>query len=771
MHHAGDNTARKIQNSKIFLRFCTCISCYTIDMSDHPYTLFDSAESVGSEPLASRMRPLSLDEFAGQGHILGPGRLLRRAIQADQLSSIIFSGPPGTGKTTIAMLIAGTTKSLFLSLNAVLSGVKQLRESIATARENKSLNGRKSILFVDEVHRWNKAQQDALLPWVENGTIVLIGATTENPYFEVNSALVSRSRVFQLLPLTDDDLKIIGEQALRTPIRGYGEYDISFEAGAMEHLVRIADGDARSLLNAIQLAVETTPDSFPPPKGESIFISLQSAEESIQKKALLYDKEGDYHFDTISAFIKSIRGSDPDAALYWMARMLQAGEDPRFIFRRMLIAASEDVGLADPAAITVVESAASAFDRVGMPEGRFFLAQAALYLAVAEKSNSTLAFFDAINYVENEKDNGVPSHLKDANRDQKGFGHGEGYMYPHAYRDHWVAQQYLPGPMQGKMFYQPGSLGYEGTISARIHKRRETQINTMFEDTPPEVLTFSPPDKKSDLWLKRMSSGQDQNLRKIRNTLFELASPRRFNTIAVQDSGSGLLVWEALRRVPEGGVWCLLPGQKDHDLVSHYIKTLEELQKPVLFDGDFRTLLHKSNDVPQFDYFLGRNVLTRESDKKAALTILFNLLTGIGELLLSEVVPSMSQRLSGLIKPDDLNTDLLHRYRTAEDDVFAAAKNPLVNWGPGDIEKCCLAAGFDSTTIDLQKLTEKRIMNSANIEMWFDTSAGDENYGSVIAQTLTVEEIENIKTLLLRHVTNREIYWEITVLFLKACKG
>jgi putative ATPase len=306
------------------------------------------------QPLAARMRPRNLEEYVGQGHILAPGRLLWRAIQTDRLGSLIFYGPPGTGKTTLAKVIAGHTKSHFASLNAVLSGVKDIREVIEQAKNRRKFQEAKTILFVDEVHRWNKAQQDALLPWVENGTFVLIGATTENPYFEVNSALVSRSRIFQLLPLTEADLKDIAYGALDDSKRGYGQFPITLEPEALDHLIATCEGDARSLLNALELAVEGS-GSFPPGPGDRITIDVAAAEESIQRKVVLYDKDGDYHYDTISAFIKSLRGSDPDAALYWLARMVRAGESPRFIFRRMLILASEDVGLADPLAIGVVK--------------------------------------------------------------------------------------------------------------------------------------------------------------------------------------------------------------------------------------------------------------------------------------------------------------------------------------------------------------------------------------------------------------------------------
>ncbi len=429
------------------------------------------------QPLAARMRPRTLDEFVGQDSIVGPGRLLRRAIQADQLSSIIFYGPPGTGKTTLARIIANTTQAHFIAINAVLGGVKDIRAAIDIAQERRGMYGQKTILFVDEVHRFNKAQQDALLPHVENGVVILVGATTENPYFEVNKALVSRSRIFQLTSLDDEALRQIARMALADRERGYGHLNVTIDEDALEHLVNVANGDARAVLNALELAVETT---LPDDNGV-IAVDLTVAEESIQRRAVLYDKEGDAHFDTISAFIKSLRGSDPDAALYWLAKMIYAGEDPRFIFRRMLIFAGEDVGLADPNAIGVVSSCAQAFDRVGLPEGRFHLAQACLYLATAPKSNSSLAFFDALRTVEEEPEGDVPTHLRDGNRDKEGFGHGEGYLYPHAFRDHWVAQQYLPDILQGKTFYNPSDQGYEAGIAEQVARRREAQLAAMVE--------------------------------------------------------------------------------------------------------------------------------------------------------------------------------------------------------------------------------------------------------------------------------------------------
>ena len=435
--------------------------------------LFDASAAQfrsSRAPLADRMRPRTLDEYIGQDHILGPGRLLRRSIEADRVTSVIFYGPPGTGKTTLARIIATTTRSYFRTLNAVLAGVKDIRAAISDAETRLKHHQQRTILFIDEVHRFNKAQQDALLPHVENGTVTFIGATTENPYFEVIKALVSRSRIFELQSLTQDDLRRVAEFALANEERGYGRRNVSIDPAALEHLVSTANGDARSLLNALELAVETTPDGEP--------VSLAVAEESIQKRAVLYDKEGDAHYDTISAFIKSLRGSDPDASMYWMGRMLYAGEDPRFIIRRMLIFAAEDIGLADPRAIQVATSCAQAFEWVGMPEGRFHLAQCCLYLATAPKSNSTYTFFDALKYVENEQSGEVPNPLKDGNRDAEGLGHGKGYHYPHAYHNHYVSQQYLPDDMQGVYFYEPSDVGYERTIKERLDYWRSRDQET-----------------------------------------------------------------------------------------------------------------------------------------------------------------------------------------------------------------------------------------------------------------------------------------------------
>lgn len=443
-------------------------------------------------PLAARMRPRTLEEFIGQEDILGPGKLLRRAIEADRLfSSIILWGPPGTGKTTLAMVIANHTRMHFETLSAVLAGKAELKKVIDDATERRKLYGKRTILFVDEVHRWNKAQQDALLPHVEDGTITLIGATTENPYFEVISALVSRSRVFQLRPLSDENIRRILENALQDKERGYGERLVRLDETALEHLIHVAGGDARNALNALELAVESTP----PGEDGYIHITLEVAQESIQRRAVLYDKDGDAHYDTISAFIKSVRGSDPDAALYWLAKMLYAGEDPRFILRRLIILAGEDIGLADPMGLVVASAAAQAFDYIGLPEGIYPIVEATLYLATAPKSNSAGAYFKAFQLIEQEGKVDVPQHLQDSNRDAVALGHGKGYQYPHMAPEHFLPQQYLPRPLLGTYFYQPSTMGYEAQVKDRLARWREAQRKALnivetraLPDLPEEVI-------------------------------------------------------------------------------------------------------------------------------------------------------------------------------------------------------------------------------------------------------------------------------------------
>jgi putative ATPase len=438
-------------------------------------------------PLAARMRPRILDEYIGQQEIVGPGKLLRRAIEADRLfSSIILWGPPGTGKTTLAMVIANQTKSHFETLSAVLAGKAELREVIDQALERRKLYGTKTILFVDEVHRWNKAQQDALLPHVENGTVTLIGATTENPYFEVIGALVSRSRVFQLRPLMDEDVRQVLMNALHDVERGFGERPVQIDEDALLHLIRVAGGDARNALNALELAVESTPGG----PDKTVHITVEVAQESIQRRAVLYDKDGDAHYDTISAFIKSVRGSDPDAALYWLAKMLYAGEEPRFILRRLIILAGEDIGLADPQGLLVASAAAQAFDYIGLPEGIFPLVEATLYLSTAPKSNSALSYFKAFQLIEQQGITSVPQHLQDKSRDAQALGHGKGYQYPHDAPDHFLPQQYLPRDLLGTYFYQPSTQGYEEKVDERLKLWREAQrkaLGITRSELPPDL--------------------------------------------------------------------------------------------------------------------------------------------------------------------------------------------------------------------------------------------------------------------------------------------
>ena len=441
--------------------------------------LFEHAMNERMEqeaPLAARMRPRTIDEVVGQEHIVGPGRLLRRAIESDRLfSSILLWGPPGTGKTTLARLIAQHTKAQFESISAVLAGVAELRRVIGEAEERRKLYRQRTILFVDEVHRWNKAQQDALLPHVETGMITLIGATTENPYFEVIRALVSRSRIFQLEPLSEQDLGVLIDRALSDTERGFGGRKVFIDPEARQHLIDVSGGDARNVLNALELAVESTLAD----EQEIIHITLDVAQESIQRRALQYDKNGDAHYDTISAFIKSVRGSDPDAALYWLAKMLKAGEDPRFILRRLVILAGEDIGLADPQGLVVAAAAVQAFEFVGMPEGIYPITEATLYLATAPKSNSTGAYYKASQEIDEHGVGPVPIHLMDASRDAKGFGHGQGYQYPHSFPGHFIPQQYLPTNLLGTVFYEPSDQGHEAQIADRLAQWRQAQADEL----------------------------------------------------------------------------------------------------------------------------------------------------------------------------------------------------------------------------------------------------------------------------------------------------
>ena len=422
-------------------------------------------------PLASRLRPTTLDEVVGQQHIVGKDKLLYRAIKADKLSSIIFYGPPGTGKTTLAKVIANTTSAEFMQINATSAGKKDMEEVVAAAKNNQGMYGKKTILFIDEIHRFNKGQQDYLLPFVEDGTIILIGATTENPYFEVNPALLSRSVIFELKKLSTEDIRTLLLRAVNDTEKGMGSYHAQMDDDALEFLADMANGDARAALTAIELGILTTDRS----EDGIIHITLDVASECIQKRVINYDKTGDNHYDTISAFIKSMRGSDPDAAVYYLGRMLYAGEDVKFIARRIMILASEDIGNADPQALQVAVAAAQAVERLGMPEARIVLAQAVTYMASAPKSNSAINAIDkAMRVVQETKTPPVPVHLQDAHYKSAGkLGHGKGYKYAHDYKNHYVKQQYLPDGLTGEVFYEPSENGYEQQIRAYYKKIKE----------------------------------------------------------------------------------------------------------------------------------------------------------------------------------------------------------------------------------------------------------------------------------------------------------
>ena len=725
-----------------------------------------------SEPLAARMRPRTLDEFIGQSHILGPGRLLRRAIQADRLSSLIFYGPPGTGKTTLARVIANTTEAAFVSLNAVLSGVKDIRESVAGAQKRLDFEGRRTILFIDEVHRFNKAQQDALLPSVEAGTVILIGATTENPYFEVNKALVSRSRLFQLRPHTEGELREVVAATLADAERGYGDRRVELDPDALDHLVNVANGDARALLNAIELAVETTPAT-----GGIVRIDREVAEESIQRRAVLYDRDGDAHFDTISAFIKSLRGSDPDAALYWLARMVYAGEDPRFIFRRMIVFASEDIGLADPGALGVVVAAAAAFDYVGLPEGRFALSQAVLHLATAPKSNSTLGFFDALEAVNREREAEVPAHLKDASRDGEGFGHGQGYLYPHAYRDHWVAQQYLPGALQGRVFYQPNELGHERAVRDEVLRRRETQLAALLEQEalgPAEILTMGPPDRARDGWLARVTSGAGQRLASIRDAAFELAPVNRHHLILDLGAASGLLTWEGLRRAPEGQTWAVTETQQEAELLLQMAERLDLLDRPIVLSGSLQDAARlvaeragSERETPRFDVIIARSTGRRQPGGEGPFASIAPLLAEGGVVVVIEPDPDSTQRLHALLPEGALAEPLFAKLREAEEGIYRGAATGAA------LAAAAEAAGLTDPGIRTLNHDVEWTVREKTLERWF-TPKGDDGKRSFIdhlAEALDAAEIEAVRAAFTRHLLGQNLSWRAGTVLVRAVRS
>ena len=461
----------KMQDEKINYSFSFFLRAKTVGIGMDLFEYMRSQNMESEAPLASRLRPTTLDEVVGQQHIVGKDKLLYRAIKADKLSSIIFYGPPGTGKTTLAKVIAHTTSAEFMQINATSAGKKDMEEVITAAKNNQGMYGKKTILFIDEIHRFNKGQQDYLLPYVEDGTIILIGATTENPYFEVNGALLSRSVIFELKKLSKEDIRTLLLRAVSDKEKGMGAYNAAIDDDALEFLADVSNGDARAALTALELGVLTTDRS----EDGIIHITIDVASECIQKRVISYDKSGDNHYDTVSAFIKSMRGSDPDAAVYYLARMLYAGEDVKFIARRIMILASEDIGNADPMALTVAVSAAQAVERIGMPEAQIILAQAVTYMASAPKSNSAVnAISRAMNVVGRTKTPPVPTHLQDAHyKSAEKLGHGLGYKYAHNYKNHYVKQQYLPDGLTDEVFYEPSENGYEATIREYYKKIHE----------------------------------------------------------------------------------------------------------------------------------------------------------------------------------------------------------------------------------------------------------------------------------------------------------
>ena len=747
---------------------------------DELFSVKNEKDSQGLSPLADRMRPRVLEDIVGQDHIVGQGRLLRRAIQADRLSSIILYGPPGTGKTSLAAVIANTTRAAFEKLNAVLAGVKDIREVIDRADDRFRLYSKRTILFVDEVHRWNKAQQDALLPWVENGTVILIGATTENPFFEVNRALVSRSRVFQLKPLDSEGLLETAKRTIGDKERGYGKYSVQFEEGALEHLVEVAGGDARSLLNAIELAVETSLQSpggalqqWPPPEGTEIRVSMEAAEESIQRRALLYDRDGDYHFDTISAFIKSVRGSDPDAALYWLAKMVRAGEDPKFIFRRMIILASEDVGLADPHAVSVVISCAQAFERIGFPEGNFPLSHACLYLATAPKSNTTLAYFDALKEVERE-DAEVPNHLRDDSRDAEGFGHGEGYIYPHAYRDHWAAQQYLPGTLRGRTFYIPSSIGYEGKIRDEVLQKRELQAAIVLgEEMSSELLSWSAASKGREGWFKRLESGRGRLLLNDRDVIFSAAKPKRQDRVLIPMAADGLLLWESIRRCPEGLSAGVVSSPEAREALLSYAKVLDDTEKPQIAVIKDKILPDAKQceeyfSCSQFDHILLRASRLNAKDANINFDILAadakSLLVKNGNFIILCSPPRLGEKISRLLNEECSQNKLAKKLEKAEA-AFFNDTGGVDLWDENELITSLEKQGFTVDTLEIDQ-KEERLITEKDLSAWFNTEQS--RWGSFMEKTLEKEDFSAIEDALRLRISKGPLLWRWKSLCIKS---
>ena len=506
--------------------------------------------------------------------------------------------------------------------------------------------------------------------------------------------------------------------------------------------------------------METTP-----PDSEGVIqINLAVAEASIQKRAVLYDKEGDAHFDTISAFIKSLRGSDPDAALYWLARMIYAGEDPRFIFRRMLILASEDVGLADPQAVVVVNACAQAFDRIGLPEGQYPLAQAALYLATTSKSNRVLGYFDALKAIEQEREAEVPNHLKDANRDREGFGHGAGYAYPHAYRDHWVAQQYLPTPLKGELFYQPSNEGYEGQIRDRIARQREAQFAVLSEGIgfTTEVLSFSPTEPAQERWLQRTLNQTGQQLAHLRQQLFAHTQIQRHHMVLDLQAADGLLTWEALRQTPEGGVYSRVATEEEINTLQNQAQVLPHLSRPVFLQGhlsQLQDILRQQAPQVKFDWIVGRNSLGQESDKGAIVQQLRDCLCPSGQIVLMERLPKDSQRLHQWLSDIQIDPKFYQRWQKAEEAIYAPETgDPLLNWDSLQWRKLFEEAGFE-VRVEMIETVQEMYITPKLLERWFTKNQEHLSYGDRLRQTLSDKDVDRVKGLMQQHLSHQTVRW------------
>lgn len=746
----------------------------------------DSVDSVDLNasrvPLAERLRPKHLSEYIGQKHILAPGKLLRRAIEADKVSSLILYGPPGTGKTTLARVIAEYSNSTFIALNAVLSGVKAIREEVQAAENRLKRFNQSTLLFIDEIHRFNQSQQDALLPWVERGIVTLIGATTENPYFEVNNALNSRSHIFQLQALDEEDLREVLYRALSDP-KAYAHRDIELKEEAVQHWISVVNGDARALLNALELAVESSPNQ------QNLVIDLELAEASIQERAVLYDREGDTHFDTLSAYIKSMRGSDPDAALYWLAKMVYAGEPPRHIFRRLLIFASEDVGLAWSQGLAIVESCAAAFDRVGMPEGRFHLAHATLAMATAPKSNSTLGFFDAYSAVQNEEHSSVPNHLKDANRDGEAFGHGKGYLYPHAYQNHWVAQDYLPKTLQGKLFYQPSNQGDEAQIQLRVKIKREAQLEGMVSNGTQipfiDIKSASPHESALEKWVERAMGQVSDELAQVRDSLFKQAQLKRSDLVLDLNAGGGLLTWPATRYCLDGGVWSYCQSAKEAEVLSNMAQELPWAHQPTLLyptepsnDAYLNQLIQvlkqaKLNEI-RFDHIIGRSLFTNPQAWPTVIQALSTLLSNHDlsfksrkRVTLAEPYLYQAQKLSSLSHLNSVELDT--EWQSLEVKLY----QQLPNYWQGAELIGSLTSSIDSSiSVQTQVLTFKRQMrlSSQKVKSWLNDQP--QSYLSQLKQlnasASLIKYIEHALTPYAGRQVNWQVAWLLVDMFDKS---